>query len=411
MDLAVIERSRPDGPVPRSIRWIALARATRWLGWGFGETLIPVFIAGLTSSLLEAGIISAVYDAVFLISLPVVAWLAESRSSKSLVQADLFLYPFVGLSYYLAGTFGAVGFVVLARVLNGIAYSLDTVGVNVYLRRMARATGIATSFGYTASLANSTWLAAALAGVVLLRFVKIHVLLFLVAPFALVALLPLRRAGRDQPPVVYPASFSSYLGRFPTKIFSVRHNFRSVLILTFLLEFASIASTFFIPIAAYHTGTNLSGVALLCVLSSAPSLSEYWLAKLIEGDGKTENWALTLSVAALPFFFVLAAFAASLLELAMAAFGIGLCAVFGILALQTKATRLSPPASYGETTGLMEGALSLSDLLAPAVLGFVADIFGLGRTFELCAGLYIVIAVIVFQLPFEPVPVVITPGT
>ena len=75
--------------IPAGVKWVALARAVRWFGWGFGETLLPVFILTFSTSLTEAGLINSAYDLIFLISLPFVGFLADAISSKTLLIIGL----------------------------------------------------------------------------------------------------------------------------------------------------------------------------------------------------------------------------------------------------------------------------------------------------------------------------------
>ena len=380
--------ARRTSDVPADVRRVAWARAIRWFGWGFGETLLPIFILGFTTSLAQAGLISSAYDLVFLGSVIVVGSLADSFPGKSLIFLDLLLYPLIGVGYYFAGALGLVSLVILGRALNGLTYCLDTVGVDTYIRRFAKKESIATAFGYVASLANASWLTAALLGAYLVRLIPVYNLLFLITPFSLLAILPLSRAKRDRP-TGGRATLS--LTRFVSELKAIDSGLRSAISLSFAFEFASVASTFFIPIAAYRGGAGLPGVALLCVISAVPSLFEFWLAQFIDGESEKRRRSLIVAVGSLPPLLFAAAFVTAWSARVVVALGIELAAVFGGLALQSYATAISRPARFGETSSVLEGASTLGDLAAPVIIGVVADARGLPITFALSAVLFLVV--------------------
>ena len=207
----------PDlSAIPEGIKQIAWARTIRWFGWGFGEMLLPIFILSFSKSLTAAGLASSAYDVLFLASLPIVGLLSDAVSSKTLLIMGAVIYPFIGLSYYLAGAMGMVLFVILGRALNGVSYCLDTVGTDTYIRRSAARGAIASAFGYMASLANFGWLVAGLLGAYLVHYFPINDLLFLVTPFALVNLVVLARAPRDAAPTTSTLSMQNIFKPFVT---------------------------------------------------------------------------------------------------------------------------------------------------------------------------------------------------
>jgi MFS family permease len=390
--------------VPPGVKRVAGARAVRWFGWGFGETLLPVFILMFTTSLTEAGLINSAYDFIFLVSLPFVGFLADAVSSKTLLIIGLLIYPFIGISYYLAGALGLVLFVILGKALNGLSYCLDTVATDTYIRRLSPRRAIASSFGYTASLANGSWLAAALIGAWLVRFVPLNELLLLVTPFSLLALIPFIGVKRDKPESkgkLGARALLAPLSRFLKEAAGLRRGLRHVVFLMFLFDFVSVASTFFIPIAAYKSGASLSAVAILCVLAAAPSLAEFWLAEFIDGSRAKRKNALIFALGALPFLFLAASLLTGFSARILIAFGIEVAAVFGSLALQSYATMLSRRERYGEISSMLEGASTLGDLSAPLAIGMLTDALGFGPMFALAAVLLLFVAFYFFRYPIE----------
>jgi len=118
MDAATAKRlpqTPKSEPLSDGVKQIALARTIRWIGWGFGESLIPLFIFYFSRSFAEAGLFKSIYDIATLLTLPIIGAWADRTPAKSLIVVALLLYPLVGLSYFLAGVFGAAIFIVLAR--------------------------------------------------------------------------------------------------------------------------------------------------------------------------------------------------------------------------------------------------------------------------------------------------------
>jgi MFS family permease len=158
--------------VPKGIKLVTWATSLRWFGWGFVETLVPIFLFSFNHNYADTGILRSIYGIVFILILPFVAWLANRVSSKYLLIAALLMYPFISLSYFFAGGFGLVALIVLARALNGAAYALDSVGRDTYIRSHTNDTNIARSFGYFDTLTNFWWLIAVAISIVLVKWIR-----------------------------------------------------------------------------------------------------------------------------------------------------------------------------------------------------------------------------------------------
>ncbi len=390
--------------IPHGIKLLTLSRTIRWFGWGFGETLIPVFIISFSSSFTGAGVISSSLDFVFLLALPFVGVLADAISSKALLVVGVVLYMFIGVSYYLAGVTGLILFLMLPRIINGVSYCIDTVGTDTYIRRMAPRHLVASAFGFMASWANFGWLVSALVGVYLVQFIPVGVLLFAITPFSIIGLWPLLKIERDKP--IAPSRISlrkiaTPLVTFLKEIAAMKKGLRSVVFLMFILDFASVMATFFIPIDAYRSGASLSAVALLVAIGTAPTLAEFWLAEFIDGSKVKRKWALFVSLAALPLLFVGAAVASAFSARIIVALGIEVAAVFGSLALQSYATMLSRRERYGEISSVLEGASGFGNLVGPVAIGLLADAAGFPLMFALSACGFFLIALYFLRHPIE----------
>ncbi|PIN74537.1 hypothetical protein COV18_06565 [Candidatus Woesearchaeota archaeon CG10_big_fil_rev_8_21_14_0_10_37_12] len=119
--------------IPKDIRLLSWATAIRWIGWGVFEAFIPVFLFAFANSYAETGLLSSIYNVVFLFMLPFVGLLADRVAAKSIILIGLIIYPFIGLSYFLAGATGIVLFVVIARALNGVSYAFYGIGSATYI--------------------------------------------------------------------------------------------------------------------------------------------------------------------------------------------------------------------------------------------------------------------------------------
>lgn len=179
------------------IKTLAYARALRWVGWGLGEAVIPIFILKFSDSFVQMGMFSSMVELSALVCLPIIGMLADKTSAKKLILLSLVLYPLVGVGYFLAGVLAAGVFIVLARIINGLTWELENVGVETYYRRASHHSKIATSFGYLDTWSNGVWIIAALIGMGLVSIVPVHYLFLGISPFAIVAYFVARKAPSD----------------------------------------------------------------------------------------------------------------------------------------------------------------------------------------------------------------------
>ncbi len=375
--------------LPSGVRLLSWARTVRYIGWGFGESLIPVLIMSLAGSYAAAGLIRASYDVTLLLALPVLGLLAERHSAKWLVAAGLFLYPFVGFSYFLAGAAGLVVFVVIARAANGIAWGLDSTGIDTYFRRTAPGASIASSFGFLDMLSELGWIFSAVAGIWLVRYFSVPELLLLVAPAALLALPFVFKARTDHP--------SREQSRKPLPL---RHAYRAALeewegwggelrllaLLLFFTETVAILIGFFIPIDIYEKSGDLALVIIFTVVTAVPSLFGYLLGRYADrreksrlAAGACATMALILFAIALPVPYLFVVLAGLLLGI--------LIELLSILQ-RSIATRLSSAGHWGRLDSVFAIITGISDLAAPPILGIALDLLG----FPALAGILAAIA-------------------
>src|SRR6266403_6171456 len=119
--------------LPPGVRLITLTTSIRWIGWGFAENLIPVLIYTFGHSLARSGLINSVYSIALILVVPIVGFAADRMRATTLIAIGLVIYLLVGVSYFLVGITGFVIFIIIARFLNGISYSFDSIGRETYI--------------------------------------------------------------------------------------------------------------------------------------------------------------------------------------------------------------------------------------------------------------------------------------
>lgn len=367
--------------VSTGVKHVAWARAARWAGWGFGEALIAILIFRNTDSFAEAGLVRSAYEVAALLSLPFVASLANRFSARHLFLLALGLYPFVGLSYLLAGLFGMTLFIVLARGLNGFLWNLESSSAAAYYRRMSEGRSQSSAFGYIDTWSHLGWLGAAFAGMAVASFVPIHWLLFLIVPASLFALAIGQGAPRDRHEHRYEKaprpSFTRWLSgewRQWKAWNSHAKLLGGVVLFTGVIE---AFVWFFVPIEAYIRGADLPLVILLSAVGVAPTLAGYTIRKLTETK---DEYALVTGglLGAALVMIGLALFPAYSWKLA-ASFAIGLILELFTLVQVSLSSKVGSIDARGGGAGAFESLATFGDLLAPVVLGILLDSLGFAK--------------------------------
>ena len=382
-------------PLPYAVRLIAWIRAIRWFGWGFGESLIPVFIFLFAHTFAEAGLLRSVYEIVSLAALPVIGVWADRISAKGLILLALALYPFVGVAYFLAGLFGVALFIVLARAVNGITWELENIGVDTYYRRTASHTNISTSFGYIDTWSHFAWIVAALIGMLLVRFVPVHYLLFVIAPTSVISYLIALRIPKDKVRGVISEPRPSFLRSYASALREWRTWDSQLWLLGGLVFFSGIVNAlmwFFIPIDAYLEGTNLSLVVLLTVVGAVPSLLGYSLGRVADTKNKYSLIVFGLLCVAL-VMVGLGIFPQYIFKL-IGSFLLGIVLELLFVVRGNLITFLGPSETFGRRGSAFESIVILGDLIAPLILGISLDVLGFSNVAYLVAAIALVLCLV-----------------
>ena len=359
------------------IKLLAWAETIRGIGWGFFEALMPIFLFSFTGSYAESGILSSVFDIVYILALPLVGSLADKISSKTILLIGLAIYPFIGLSYFTAGATGIVLFIVLARVMNGVSYALDSVGRETYFRRTSPDGKVASIFGYFDTIANFWWILSVFASMYLVAIFEIYWLFLALVPTHIIAFIMVSHLTPDR-----VEKFKDGFARALKEgvFFSLWREAKSwskglklMGFFTFFLGFISTIASFIIPIAAYKSGANLQEIILITALYALPSVFGIKLGAF--GD-KEKIHAIFLSLIFLASIFIMLAVGSSYVVQLVGAFGIGLALELSSLTTIGITNTLITPNHYGRLSGAMATLSDLGGLMGPIALGLMLDTFG-----------------------------------
>ncbi len=367
--------------IPPGIRLISWATAIRYIGWGFVEVFIPVFLLSFTNNFAEIGFIRSVYDIVYLAALPVVSHLADRVSSKKIMLSGLVLYPLIALGYFFAGVYGAVIFVVIARCINGISFALDSVGKMTYMRRHSK-DRIGIILGYFETLANFWWLVAGVAGLFLIKIVPIHVLFLLIIPTVLVAIFLISKISehsREHAPTGNKIRLQDMVlavGRdYALMIgfiwrWTIEQKYISILYAYLSIVFVVIS--FFLPLVSFAENQSYTMVFLLTALAILPMLFGVPLGWLAD----KANWLTLRRMIFLVICFLITIpflSAVSFVYTLVAVFILGLCLNYSMLVLERSATDHESRGHMGSLSGAFLSVSQAAQVVAPICIGFFID--------------------------------------
>lgn len=375
--------------IPKGIKVLTFATSIRWIGWGFAETLIPIFLFSFSSTFAEAGLLRSVYDIGLIIVLPIIGMAADRIKSSTLILIGLFISFFVGVSYLFAGITGMIIFIIIARLISGVAFAFDSVGRSTYFRRHTPVGKVATVFGYFDTVANFWWIIAAVIGIVLVKYFSIATLLFLITPASMLAFFIIWKFRKKDTELVHSLtntgsdkkSIISLMGEWSWTL-------KSLIVLNFFISCAVAVVAFFLPIEAYSEGASLSMVVVFGIVSTIPALFGWQLGKWFDIKGiKSFVYGLVLFailLLSIPFF-------GGYIWKLMVLFFIGIVVEFISVGNNELVTVHSSPEHFGQIDGVMRSISNIGSMMGPLVVGIVMDSFGVKSS-------YIVLAITLFVL-------------
>lgn len=383
-----------SGDIPREAKLLTTITSIRWIGWGFAESLIPVFLYSFGRSYADAGLLRSSYDIAFIIALPLVGVFADRMRATTLVLIGLFLYLFCGLGYFLAGMTGFVMFVVFARGMNGVAYAFDGVGRNTCIRRHTAPSKLATVFGYFDMVADFWWMLAAAAGIVLVKYYSIATLLFLITPTSLIAIIILIRFRKqktekvglsERPKVPLMVAFK--------EMKSWNSKLKSLLLFNFFFAFAGAILAFFLPIQAYVNGDGLTSVIIMGIVLTLPTLFSWQLGKLFDGKGaKIFIQSLFLFAVLIFSLSIWQQYAWQLIVL----FLVSLIVELLYLGTNELVTMNAEPEHFGRVDGVMRSVADIGSMIGPLMIGVIMDSYGVPVAYAVLGTIILLLAVVFY---------------
>ena len=366
--------------IDKGIRLFTLCTSVRWFGWGLGETFIPVFLLLFSGSFFETGLIASIYYAAFFLSVPIAGMLADRFRAKDIVLLGLVIYVFIGLSYFWAGVSGAIIFLIIARGLNGISYSLDQVGRESYFVRHSSSRDSSKIFGYFDRITNSWWIVSVLIGLVLIDYVEIHWLLLAIAPTSIISffiVLGMKEKPRKKSKLKNP--YSKMLG----KIRNFNGRLRKLSIIVFFFGAMSTIVYYFAPAVAYANGASLTSSAVLILVYSIPALFGEILGKLAD---KIRYRGYYLCLGSLVLVLLILAFSPNYYLLLFSMFFAGVTFELSNLTNKGFMIRSSNIEEIGEIDGALAGIGSAGSIIGPILFGLLLSTFSPMNSYFIGAG-------------------------
>jgi len=270
--------------ISREAKIVSWSTAVLWFGWGFGESLIPVFLYQFTNSYAETGLLKSVFDITALLVTPIIGYYSSKISIKKMMLVGIVLYFLIAINYYLAGALAIALFIVIARILNGISWPLTCISRESYLCKYTPQKHIARVFGYFDTLGVLAWVAAVCLSLFLVQKLAIHELLFLIAPAAVIALIIAWFLPNDvKLKKIKPLKFNFRPYRESIKeVFRWPVKLRVVILSSFLVSLVSSAFFFFIPIEVWKSDSDLRQIIILAIFYSLPEASGNLLGWMID---------------------------------------------------------------------------------------------------------------------------------
>ena len=362
--------------ISKGVRVLTWATAIRWIGWGFAESLIPVFLFAFAGTYAQAGLLRSSYDIAFFVAMPLAGVLADRTRATTLVMIGLSLYVFVGTGYLLAGVTSLAVWIVVARVTNGIGYAFDAVGRETYFRRHSPKEKLATVFGYFDTISNFWWIAAAFAGIILVKYISSAWLLFLITPTVLISMFMVWRFSRTEVPEHFSKDQMRMRYRELLREFSAwSSELKLLTMFNFFVSSAYAVVLFFLPIQVYHEGVGFTPVIIIGIVSTIPTLGGWVLGKWFDRYGsRVFVYGLIIFAILLGMLAVVTGY----LWQIIISFAIGIVMELLSVGSNELLTLYANPEHFGRMDGITRSISDIGSMVGPLVIGIVIDASGTG---------------------------------
>lgn len=385
--------------IPSDVKFLTWAESIRYFGWGFSEFILAIFIFSVVGDYAKVGIISSIFEIVFIISLPFVGMWTDRVPVKKILMTGLAIYPFIGLSYFLAGEYSLVIFIIFAKAVNGFSFALDSVGSDVYLRRRSDSKNASTIFGYFETVGNFWWIMPMIASLWLLEFVEMHYLFLIIIPTTFITLFLVSKLNSPRPVKRSKKFFS--LVNFRQTFNEVRawdRSLKVVLLVFFLLSIISVVVEFIFPISAYSEGKSIQYAVLINICFLIPTLFGFFIGKFLD---KNRRLGIGLGIIFIFFFLALQFFVDLMVLKLLIFFALGIAFEMVTLGCDGLATLKGDLRQYGVMSGIIADISSIGKILGMIFLGFFVEKWGFDMGMMLTLGVAIALfLVFVFNLKY-----------
>jgi len=380
--------------ISTGVKGITLATAIRWFGWAFVDPLFPVFLFMFSESFVQTGLLASVYSIVFLVSVPLVSFIADHIRAKYVILAGLAIYPFIALAYYFAGVYGVAAFVAIGRALNGISYALDATGRATYVRRHTKREAVGSAFGFFQIYTQVWRIVAMLLAIIAIKYLEIHELFLLVIPTTLVAMFIVWRVEdsecdyQHKPDWVACIHSSTYM-RFIQEVMIWKNSLKRLAFTSFMFNALGAAIILFVPIFLYADGTSLDKIIIFSVISSIPLLFGYHSGKVADTYGMK---LLAPTALAMAFLVGSLAFVSVYEYYLLIVFLFNTLLSLGLIIIDAEMTRCGDNRKYGSLSGAILEVAELASVISPVVVGIAITYLGQSNTLLGLAGLMTIAA-------------------
>ena len=385
--------------IPKGVRLISLATAVRWFGWGIVEALIPVFLFQVSNTYAVTGVLGAIYSFVFLLALPCAGMLADRVSARTLLIIGILIYPFIGLSYTLAGLTGFVSLIVIARALNGLAYAFDSVGRGAYFRNHSNNKIISMVFGYFGTLTNLWWMMGLALALFLVSFVPMTWLFMAIIPTSVISLvmfLHLDNDGREKLGDGFRNILSKGIYR---SMFKETRRWNGQVRFAGLIEFFSAfigtLVSFFLPIYAYLQNESLLKIVGITLILASPGLLGNYFGRIAD---KKRTRCIYVGLVSLFGVLLLLSVVKMYALYLVAALVMG--TVLELLSITNTgiATIFTKRGHYGRLSSAMNAVSELGDIVGTLAIGFLIDRIGMQDNFLVIAALTLGVLIVFWRM-------------
>lgn len=391
----MVKRGDKVPETPEGIKLLTLATGIRWFGWGLSEAFIPVFLLLFVDNFFKMGLLASVYDIFFFLALPFAGYFADHIKAKRMIMAGLIIYVFIGMGYFMAGLTSAVTFLIAARALNGISYSLDQVGRDTYIIRHTPKYEESRTFGRFDLFTNLFWIIAVLVGIFLYRYMPLHWLFFFVVPTSVIAFFLVfnikeKEIKKEKRRFSIREIYSEFFG----EIKRFRRGLKLLALMNFGFGIIASAIYFFAPAISYSRGENIVHAVLIVLAYAIPGLFGKHLGKVADKKKEKIFFAGTLALMALLLSLMLVTnFYVVLVTvfLASALFELFYLTSQGVMARITDRTHL------GETDSSLNAIGSLGAVIGPIIFGLLIDRVNLSVAYLFMIFISLLLSILVYK--------------